>query len=183
MVITYAGEGYVRIQNGDITLGVNPVSARTKTSLTLRTVFDVDADSMPDGEIVCPGEYEISDVEVIGFATGVSDSTISTSYLIIWDDIRLFFLADSTQIDMGQLSDIGRIDVLFVPSDGAYDVAGVIKFIRQINPAIVVPVYQKSCMELVRGLGVTSNRSDKFVFKKKDLVGGALRVVELEALK
>jgi hypothetical protein len=36
---------------------------------------------------------------------------------------------------------------------------------------------------LERGLGVTSNRSDKFVFKKKDLVGGALRVVELEALK
>ncbi|MEN9342040.1 MAG: hypothetical protein RIQ54_296 [Candidatus Parcubacteria bacterium] len=183
MVITYAGEGYVRIQHGDITLGVNPVSARTKTSLTLRTAFDVDADSMPDGEIVCPGEYEISDVEVLGFATGVSDSTISTSYLIIWDDIRLFFLADSAQIDMSQLGDIGHIDVLFVPSDGAYDVSGIVKFVRQIHPAIVIPVYQKSCADLVRGLGVESSRSDKFVFKKKDLISGASRIVELEALK
>lgn len=172
MVITYAGEGHVRLQNGEITVGIDPVSTRAKTTITLRTSCDVDAPFVDD-EIFSPGDYERSEVEVSGVATHTQGSTVFTSYLLLWEGIRLLFLANSGDFDASGLGDIGQIDVLFVPADGKNtDVSAVSKFVRGLHPAIVVPVYAKSALELAKALGATPQETDKLVFKKKDLVVG-----------
>ncbi len=182
MVITYSGAGHVRIQNGETTLVVDPVSTRAKATLTLRTSCDVN-DPVPSDEIVCPGEYEVREVEVSGFATHTVETTLFTSYLIIWEEIRLFFLASSSpEFDITHFADVGTVDVLFAPADFGADPNTVAKLARQFNPAVIVPVYEKSTTALAQALGAKPVTTDKFVFKKKDLVAGALQFVVLEPL-
>ena len=180
MVITYAGDGHMRLQSGEIALAIDPVSTRAKVTMTLRTRCDAD-EPMVDDEIFCPGDYERSGVAVSGLATYSKGSVVHTSYLIIWDDIRLFFISPSSEFDMSRLSDIGHVDVVFVPADFGGDVSVLAKFVRSLSPAAVVPVYKKLTKELAEARGATVQKSDKFVFKKKDLISGKAEFIELSA--
>src|SRR5581483_19983 len=83
MVITYLGGAFVKVQFGDITLAVNPVSKDSKKFKPSRFGSDIALVSLnhPDmagldqvsfGEkqafsITGPGEYEIKDVFIKGF--------------------------------------------------------------------------------------------------------------------
>ena len=54
------------------------------------------------------------------------------------------------------------------------------KLIKQLDPKVVVPAYYKSPNELVKALGLPSEKSEKWTFKRKELmeIKGRTMVIE-----
>lgn len=80
MVITYHGEGCLRLQSGDTSLLVDPANNRFKADVTLRTEYaGSETETEPQEEISHAGEYEIKDIEIIGVQLSTSSADKSTS--------------------------------------------------------------------------------------------------------
>jgi L-ascorbate metabolism protein UlaG (beta-lactamase superfamily) len=184
MVITYLGNGHIRVQSGEKVLVVDPTSTRAKSDVTLRTSYDIDQ-AHPADEIVCPGEYEIGGIEIVGSALAdAQKEKITTAYVVTWEDVRLMFLEglkDATAALPEELST--EVDVLFIAGGEKETLSAddATRLIRQIQPSVVVPVYQKSVEELAKKMGATVDLQEKFVFKKKELVPQEMKMIIIEA--
>lgn len=96
-----------------------------------------------------PGEYEVSDVSIIGVAArshldeeGQQSATI---YRLIMDDLRVAVTGHVFgDLSEEQLEALGTIDILFIPVGGnGYTLDGVeaIKLVKKIEPKLVVPTH------------------------------------------
>jgi L-ascorbate metabolism protein UlaG (beta-lactamase superfamily) len=96
-----------------------------------------------------PGEYEVSDISVIGIsARGHMDeegkSTATMFKLIAGDQSILITGHVYPELSESQLEKIGIVDVLIVPVGGngyTVDPIGAIKLIKDIEPKLVVPTH------------------------------------------
>ena len=138
MVITYLGAEFFKVSFGDTTLVFNPISKQSKLA-SQRFGADVVFVSMnhPDmngaEEMVYgnkqpvivdgPGEYEIGDVTARGYGIKTKYEGVdrfNTLYQVMLEGINMIFLGalGSEQIDPHILSQLGNIDILFVPIGG-----------------------------------------------------------------
>lgn len=176
MVITCHGEGSFRLQNGDLSLMVDPPSNQFKASITLKTLTSVGLGEVAPQEIVFPGEYEISGVEVTGvpLESESTDKFLKTIYLVSWDEIKLAFLGHISKTPSAEILDkIDEPDLLFLPVGGEHFLStdSAVKLVKQLEPAIAVPTFSKNPAEFAKALGGKAEPQEKFVFKKKDLAG------------
>jgi len=96
-----------------------------------------------------PGEYEIKGVGIIGIAAfhdsqNGSERGKNTIYRIDIDGISVVHLGDlGHMLNTSQLETLDGVGVLLIPVGGVYtiDARGAVEVIREIDPAIVIPMH------------------------------------------
>mgnify|MGYP001614731931 FL=1 len=186
MVISYFGEGCFRLQSGDTSLLVDPVSNRLKADVTLKTLVPANVEGPAEGEIVFPGEYEIKGMEIQGWPAALESTAkfVKTVYLVRWEEMSFVFLGHlSKALEPDAMESIGDPDVLFLPFDGEHflSLEAASKIAKQLNPHFIIPSFSKKPAELLKSFGQKAEAQEKLVFKRKDLSGTRGKIVLLEA--
>ncbi|MBX4209296.1 MBL fold metallo-hydrolase [Candidatus Parcubacteria bacterium] len=210
MVITYQGGAFVKVQFGDITIAVNPISKDSKklkpsrfgADIALVSINDRDfngVDQVSFGEkkafaVTGPGEYEIKDVFIKGFKSDSKyggEERINTIYTVHLENMNLCFLGALELSEGKNLPDeaseaLDDVDILFVPigADGVMAPSDAYKLAVKIEPKLIVPLYFGNAAALKAFLKEAGEESqkpqDKLTLKKKDLEGKEADVVVLE---
>ncbi len=138
-----------------------------------------------------PGEYEVSGVSIMGFASYHDDKKgeergSNTIYVIEADGLRLAHLGDlGHPLSDDLVSEMGTIDILMVPVGGVYTIgskeAG--EVVGKIDPYFVMPMHynvqgltlsQAEKMEPVetylKESGLPVENLPKFTIKKEDIL-------------
>ncbi len=206
MIITHYGRQHFKLQVGDLTFAINPVSKEGKGKLskygadvTLITTNHPDYNGVEQTEmgsktpfvIRGAGEYEVQNIFIKGFATEVTlkdgkkqKTYQNTSYVFVIDGIRVTFLgALSEMLKPEHKEIIDETDVLFVPvgEDGfllnAYDAY---KLSVALEPKLIIPMdYNEQSLPIF--LKEVGNEKvdpvEKLTIKKKDIEGKLGEVV------
>lgn len=212
MVIQHYGLQSFKIVLGGMTVSVNPVSKRSESTnasfgadIVLVSVDHPDmngvgAVSRGDKEpfvISGPGEYEVQDVFVRGFATPAAydGKTLNTMYLIRMEDMELCFLGAMHTKELPV--ELEEVNVLFVPIAGG-DVLSpkdAHALSVSIEPNVVIPMQfakpgekitkkkSKVLQQFLKEEGESNGAPiEKLTLKKKDLAEKSGDVVVLAAL-
>ncbi len=207
MVITYFGHEFFKVQYGDLTIAVNPISKDSKlkgakfgADIVLRSINTIDTNGLDQvgfGEkqpfaITGPGEYEIKDIIIRGFPGGKNDEgKFNTIYMVSLEGMNLCFLGALSTKDISQEAKqaLEEVDVLFVPIGGG-DVltpSDAYKFAVSLEPHIVIPTHFEKGAEGEASLkaflkeGEGGERMEKLTLKKKELDGKEGEIIVLEA--
>lgn len=137
--------------------------------------------------ITRPGEYEISDVLIIGMATyhdeeGGQKRGRNTLYLMEIDGVSICHLGDLGHLlTAEQVEKLGNVDVLLIPVGGVstIDAPTAAKVVRQLEPKAVIPMHYKTpalnreldpVERFLKEIGVTQLESrPKISFTKQNL--------------
>lgn len=169
MVITYLGADFFKVQFGDITIAVNPISKESKlkqarfgADIALVSANHVDLngiDLVSHGDkkpfvISGPGEYEIKGVFIKGLPSttsyGAGKSTvrqqlINSIYTVSLENMNMCFLGvlDSEKLPPETIEELDEIDVLFVPigGEGVLAPAAAYKLAVSLEPKIIIPTH------------------------------------------
>jgi L-ascorbate metabolism protein UlaG (beta-lactamase superfamily) len=99
-----------------------------------------------------PGEYEISDVLIIGIATfhdgdGGKKRGKNIVYLMEIDEVAVCHLGDLGHVLTNeQVEDIGNVDVLLLPVGGVSTINAPMaaEVVRQLEPKVIIPMHYKT---------------------------------------
>lgn len=110
------------------------------------------------------GEYEVAGISVIGTKT---DEGLVFTYEV--DSLRICHLGNITKkLTDSKVSDIGDIDILFVPVTSQS-----IEMIQQIESYYIIPFGYKTeeeLMKFIKESGLVVERLSKFSIKKDELI-------------
>ncbi len=207
MILTYFGASCFKIQFGDTTIAVNPISKDSKkfspvrfgAGLCLISTNDPDMNgaeqvSFGDKEpfvIQGPGEYERGGI----FIRGLESSSqyggkphINTIYTLNVDSMNLCFLGalGSKDIPREAVEQLEEIDILFVPvgPEGILSARDGYALAVSLEPKVIIPVAFGDAKALEMFLKEAGEKSaepvDKLTLKKKDLEGkeGAIMILK-----
>lgn len=206
MIITNYGRQHFKLQVGDLTIAVNPVSKEGKgkvakygADITLITTNHPDyngAEQTEHGEKVpfvvrSGGEYEVKDIFIKGFNTttklldGKKEKEYqNTSYVLTVDSMRITFLGClSTMLSPEHKEIIDETDILFIPvgDDGfllnPYDAY---KLSVALEPKLVIPMDydEKSLPIFLKESGAEKVEPvEKLTIKRKDIEGKLNEVI------
>ena len=139
MIITYFGEQFFKIGQGEMVLAFNPVSKNAKSDVSAHFGSDIafvttnhplfnGVEQLSHGErepfiISGPGDYEIKEVFVKGVMSKALVSNkdyINTIYLFTLDNIKVAFLGALSSGDLSKETQevIDSPDILFIPIGG-----------------------------------------------------------------
>lgn len=206
MVITYQGGAFVKVQFGDITIAVNPISKDSKLKLSrfgadialvsLNNPDFAGLDQVSFGEkqafaITGPGEYEIKDVFIKGYKSESKyggEDRLNTIYTVDLENMHLCFLGglSSKELPNDVAEAIDGIDILFVSvgADGMLSPIDAYKLSVKLEPKLIVPLYWGNGAALKTFLKEAGEEGvkpvDKLTLKKKDLEGKDGDVIVLE---
>lgn len=164
MDITWLGHSCFRLKGSHATVITDPYSPGLGYSLgkpTARIVtisHEHPGHSYIDGvgsqpKVVSrPGEYEISEVLIIGIATfhdgeGGKKRGKNTVFLMEIDEIAVCHLGDLGHVlTSEQIEDIGNVDVLMLPVGGVSTINAPMaaEVVRQLEPKVVIPMHYKT---------------------------------------
>lgn len=210
MIITYQGLQFVKIQQGDLTIAINPISKSSKykssrfgADIALCSLNHIDmngVDMVAHGDrnpfvISGPGEYEVGGIFVKGFASPShydGEDRINTIYSFSVDGMNICFLGANDGVDLSSevKSAIDGVDILFVPigGDGVMNAVEAAKIAVKMEPKIVIPIHygdvgDKQALKifLKESDAEEVKAVDKLTLKKKDLDGKDGDVFVLEA--
>ena len=204
MVITHHGGQCFKVSFGDTTLAFDPISKKSKQFTAVKFGADVALISMnhPDFNgveevtygnkapfaIKSPGEYEVDDVTVRGYGVATTydkEKHYNTIYQVMLEGMNLVFLGalSDAAIDPKILSELGDIDVLFVPVGGGevLDVPDASKLATKLEAKVVIPMHYdaKSLDAFLKEEGSKASAQEKFTLKPKDLTGLSGEIVVL----
>jgi L-ascorbate metabolism protein UlaG (beta-lactamase superfamily) len=206
MIISYYGRQHFKLQVGDLTVAVNPLSKEGKgkvskygADITLITTNHEDYNGAEQTEhggkvpfvIRGAGEYEVQNIFVKGFSTETKLTENkkeklyqNTSYVFTIDGIRVTFLgAVSEMLKPEHKEIIDETDVLFIPvgEDGfllnPYDAQ---KLAVSLEPKLIIPMdyNEQSLPVFIKEAGAEGVFAiDKLTIKKKDIEGKLGEVV------
>lgn len=168
MIITYFGEQFFKITQGDMVLAFNPVSKNAKSDISSHFGADIafittnyplynGIEQLSHGErepfvIDGPGDYEVKEVFVKGAVSSVSISNkkyINTIYSFTLDNINVVFLG---ALGDGEISKeaheiADNPDILFVPINGKdskevniLDPKLAAKLALSLEPKLIIPM-------------------------------------------
>lgn len=160
MEIIWHGRGCVELRAGGGVVVTDPAEAIGGARLanlkaeiaTLSTPPAPTGAELPVGGtpfiVAGPGEYEARGVFLIGVDTAVADkpgAPRNTAYCLDLDDVTVCHLGHlGHRLTQSQLEALGVVHVLLVPigpGDGALSPADALEVVNQIEPAIVIPLY------------------------------------------
>ncbi len=147
-----------------------------------------------------PGEYEVSDVSIMGVAARghmeEENSRSATMYKLVIEDIKVAITGHIyPELSDVQLEALSTVDILLIPVGNTgytMDAAGALKVIRKIEPKIVIPshyadsklkypVEQLSLDEAIKGLAMEpKERIAKLKLKPTDSMGEGTQLIILE---
>jgi L-ascorbate metabolism protein UlaG (beta-lactamase superfamily) len=142
--VTYKGTRLVIDDNLAELGGKSVVKADDVALYTSRHEGEVPARLVFDG----PGEYEVSDVSVIGVAARAhmdADGKNATLFKLIVGDLNVLITGHiSPELSETQAEQIGMVDVMLVPVGGngyTVDPVGALKLIKEVEPKLVIPTH------------------------------------------
>jgi L-ascorbate metabolism protein UlaG (beta-lactamase superfamily) len=169
MIITYYGNQFFKIAQGDTVVAINPPSkdevkdvARFGSMLALSTTAHPlynGFDTVTYGEntpfiISGPGEYEVHGISVRGTGTTTTiDGALfqTVVYTFVMEDIKIGFLGPIERpLLASELEIFANTDILFVPigGEGVLTPALASKVANAIEPRIIIPMdYGKGRMK------------------------------------
>ena len=172
------------MQSGETSLLLDPTGNRLKADLILKTAAGTGELDGTTDTISFPGEYEVKGIEVEGYGS-VEESTpkiVKTIYAVSWEEMRFVFLGQLASIpEADVLERIGNPNVLIIPVNGDhfFDPEAAAKLIKQIEPKVAIPSFagEKDLKALRKAMSQDAPKEEKFVFKKKDLPEGHVKLV------
>lgn len=190
MVINYRGQNCFDIQNGKISLLINPPNNRLKADIILRTKSGFKQEelkNLADNEFAFPGEYEIKEVCFRGFPIPLSekkDNEIKTVFLVEWEDYKLAFLGQiSSSLTPDVIEEIYKVDILFLPVGDGYLTPDIAKqIIKQVEPKIIIPEIFSDGEKFLKLMEKKSEPQDKLTIKKKNIENFKNEVIILNPL-
>ena len=206
MIITYFGREHFKLQVGDLTVAINPVSKEGKgkvtkygADITLITTNHPDYNGAEQTELGAKtpfvikgaGEYEVQNIFIKGFGTtttlkdGKKETVYqNTSYVFTIDGIRVTFLGALSEILKPEHKEvIDETDVLFIPvgEDGfllnPYDAY---KLAVSLEPKLIIPMdYNEQSLPIfLKETGKDKVEPvEKLTIKRKDIEGKLGEVV------
>ncbi|MDO8664022.1 MAG: MBL fold metallo-hydrolase [Candidatus Liptonbacteria bacterium] len=186
MIINYFGDGCFRLQSGETSLLVDPNNNRLKADVVLKTLIAPEtAGSVAANEIAFPGEYEIKDIQIQGWAVPKesTEKFLKTVYLVKWEGLGFVFLGHISEgLESEVVEEFSEQDILFVPvGDHFLSDEEAVKFAKKLEPAVIIPSFSKKPDSFLKTLGQKAEVQEKFVFKKKDLENLKNKAVVLSA--
>lgn len=178
MIITYFGEQFFKMAQGDMVLAFNPVSKNAKSKVSAHFGSDIafvttnhplfnGVEQLSHGErmpfiINSPGDYEVKEVFVKGVMSDglISDKKyINTIYSFTLDGIKVVFLGALSNADVSKEAQevIDSPDILFVPIGGRetnkevnlLDAKSAAKFALLFEPKLIIPMsYNDSTLKI-----------------------------------
>lgn len=98
-----------------------------------------------------PGEYEIGEFYVTGMGTEHShhegERQVNTVFAIHAEGLTLCHLGDlDRMLSPGQIEELGRTDILFVPAGGVCTIAtsSAAELVNLVDPRIVIPLHYRT---------------------------------------
>lgn len=174
MIISYYGQGMVKVAQGEKALLFNPVNRKMKADIVL---FSGSRGDAPEGAFVIggPGEYEVGGV----FVRGIAGTDGHTIYAVKFEEIALVHLGQSSVTLKDELVEqLGEVDILFVPVAAA-------KALTVLEPKLAIPLHWKNEDELKRFLheaGVKNGAPvESLTLKRKDLADKEGEVVVIKS--
>ena len=159
MVISYYGEGCLKLQSGDFVILTDPVESssgltapRFKHDVVIKTLspFPPAFGSVSGLEKIVSGagEYDFNDIYIKGFplSNESSGKFLKTVYRVEIEGIKFCFLGHISQILSPEtMEGLNGIDILVVPAGGEpfIDQKEALKLIKQIQPKIAIPTFYK----------------------------------------
>ena len=206
MIITHYGREHFKLQVGDVTVAINPVSkdgkgkvAKYGADVTLITTNHPDYNGAEQTEhggkipfvIKDAGEYEVNNIFIKGFETettlteGKKEKVYQNiSYVFVIDGIRVTFLgALSTLLKPEHKEIIDETDVLFIPVGhdtfllNPYDAQ---KTAVSLEPKLIIPMdYDEQSLPIfLKEAGAEKvDPVEKLTIKKKDIEGKLSEVI------
>lgn len=206
MIITNYGRQHFKLQVGDTTFALNPVSkdgkgkvAKYGADVCLITTNHPDYNGREQTEhggkipfvVSGPGEYEVKEIFIKGFGTETelkdgkaTKKYQNTSYCFTFDGIKVTFLgALSHLLEPAHKEVIDETDVLFIPvgEDGfllnAYDAY---KLSVSLEPKLIIPMdYNEQSLPIfLKEAGAEKIEPvEKLTIKRKDIEGKLGEVV------
>ena len=164
MEITWLGHSCFKFRGKQATVITDPYSPNLGYSLGKQTASIVTVSHQHPGHsftegiggnpklVTGPGEYEISNVLIIGVATFHDEDRGSkrgknTVYLIEMDEIQICHLGDLGHVLTDeQVEELGSVDVLLLPVGGVSTINAPVatEIVRQLEPKIVIPMHYKT---------------------------------------
>ncbi len=163
MVISYQGAQSFKVSFGDTTLAFNPVAKDSKfetakygADAAFVTLYHPDfngVEQVAHGSrqpfvVDGPGEYEIGQVTARGFGVKTNykgKEYFNTIYQVHLEEINIIFLGaiDNPEIDPKILSELGDIDILFLPIGGGdvLEVPQASKLAVKLEAKLIIPMH------------------------------------------
>jgi hypothetical protein len=199
MIITYYGADFIKLQFGDVVVGIDPISKESKyksgrfaSNLALVSLNHKDfngTDSLAFGDkipfiINGPGEYEVNDISMLGFSSNSQyegEERFNTVYLINLEDMKICHLgalSDKT-LSAEAKSHLEDVDVLFVSvgGPGLLNTEDAYKVCVDIGPKIIIPMtFEEDGGKAIKAFLKEAGEGDikpidKLTIKRKDLEG------------
>jgi len=164
MEISWLGHSCYKIRGRQATVITDPYSPSLGYSLGKPTASIVTVSHHHPGHsytegiggnprpVTGPGEYEISDVIIIGIATFHDEDRgkirgKNTVYLIEMDEVSICHLGDLGHVLTNeQVEELGNVDVLLLPVGGVSTINAPMaaEIVRQLEPKVVIPMHYKT---------------------------------------
>ncbi len=205
MVITHHGGQCFKVSFGDTTLAFDPISKKSKftpvkfgSDVAFISLHHPDfdgAEQVAHGNkqpfvIDGPGEYEVGDVTARGYGVSTmydKKERYNTIYQVKLEEMNIVFLGalGNPEIDPKILSELGDIDILFVPIGGGdvLEVPQAAKLATKLEAKLILPMHfdAKSLQAFLKEVSADSVKPvDKLTLKRKDV---AVMVGEVAVLK
>ncbi len=206
MVITYHGGQCFKVSFGDTTLAFNPVSKKSKlpeskfgSDIVFVSLWHPDyngVEQVTHGSkqpfvVDNPGEYEIGTVTARGYGVKTTydkQETFNTIYQVRLEEMNIVFLGalGEPDIDPKILSELGDIDILFLPIGGGdlLEVPQASKLAVKLEAKAVIPMqYDAAALQsFLKEEGEEKLKSvEKLTIKRKDLATMSGDVVVLKS--
>jgi hypothetical protein len=169
MIITYFGEQFFKIAQGDMVLAFNPVSKTAKSDIgahfgadiafvTTNYPFYNGVEQLSHGErmpfvINGPGDYEVKEIFIKGIMSDTlisGEKYINTIYSFSLDNINVAFLGALSNPDISKEAHeaIDSPDILFIPIGGKniskdinlLDAKTSAKLALELEPKLIIPM-------------------------------------------
>lgn len=209
MIATYHGGVYLKLQTGDITIAINPISKDSgkkvtrfgsdiclvSTNLDLTNGIDqVENAGKVPFVISGPGEYEVKGINFKGIESTFEwdkNRKINTSYVFTFDNIKICVLGILTEKLSAEARDlISNCDLLILPVlEGKDDenkylsARDAVVVANNLEPKMIIPVgYDDKTLPIfLKESGAVGLQAiEKLTIKKKDLEGKEGTVITLQ---
>lgn len=142
-----------------------------------------------------PGEFSVKGINVAGINSFHDDKEgaergRNTIFTLDAEDIRICHLGDlGTNLEVNQLEQIGKVDILMIPVGGGYtiDAKTAVSIAKKLDPAIIIPMHFKikgltveidDEKDFCDGIGTyPKEKVNKINLKKKDLEGKNMEIL------
>lgn len=204
MEIEYKGANCVVITTKKSTLAIDPklslvglkdVTPKDAIVLATQSEFAVPSEVVL---IDRPGEYEVSNISVVGVPAKRSidheDVQRATMYRIATSDVSIAVVGHvTTPLTEEQLEALGVVDIVIVPVGGngyTLDAHQAVAAVRQLDPKLVIPTHfddqgvayevpQMSLEPFIKELGAEQHDTMPKLKIKNGIIPEALQVIEL----